>query len=51
MSTIFVDMDECLSNPCHVNANCDDTEGSFICQCNNGYSGNGFTCSSKEVFL
>jgi hypothetical protein len=43
----FVDIDECLSNPCHVNASCSDTEGSFVCQCHAGYSGNGFNCSSK----
>jgi hypothetical protein len=44
----FLDIDECLmTNPCHVNASCTDTEGSFICQCNSGHSGNGFNCSSK----
>jgi len=46
----FLDIDECLSNPCHVNANCSDTHGSFVCQCNTGYSGSGLNCSSKYVF-
>ena len=46
----FSDIDECLSNPCHVNANCSDTQGSFGCQCNIGFSGNGFNCSSKYAF-
>ena len=46
----FLDIDECLSNPCHVNASCSDTQGSFGCQCNTGFSGNGFNCSSKYVF-
>ena len=45
----FVDIDECVSNPCHSNANCNDTQGSFVCQCNTGYSGNGFNCSGKYV--
>jgi hypothetical protein len=45
---LFLDIDECLSNPCHVNASCSDTESSFICQCHVGYSGNGFNCSSKS---
>ena len=48
---IFLDIDECLlSNQCHVNARCTDTEGSYVCQCDNGYSGNGFDCSSKSIF-
>ena len=44
---IFLDIDECLTNPCHVNASCMDNEGSFVCQCHAGYSGNGFNCSGK----
>ena len=45
----FTDIDECLSDPCHINANCTDNEGSYDCQCNVGYSGNGFNCSSKLI--
>ena len=44
----FIDIDECLSNPCHTNASCTDTEGSFHCQCNPGFSGDGISnCASK----
>ena len=50
LSLYFTDIDECLSDPCHVNANCSDNEGSYDCQCNVGHSGNGFNCSSKQVF-
>ena len=46
-SLYFTDIDECLSDPCHINANCSDNPGSYDCQCNVGYSGNGFNCSSK----
>ncbi len=46
----FIDINECLANPCHVNATCNDTEGSFVCQCDAGYSGNGFNCSSRYTF-
>ena len=46
----FIDINECLNNPCHDNANCTDTEGSFDCQCNSGASGNGRNCTSKGIF-
>ena len=41
--TIFSlkDVNECANNThnCDVNAYCNDTEGSFFCSCNRGYSG------------
>ena len=45
--TLILDVDECQSNldNCDVNADCSNTEGSYICLCNVGYSGNGFNCS------
>ena len=43
------DINECDSTPCDVNAMCQDTNGSFVCVCNSGFSGNGFNCSSKLV--
>jgi hypothetical protein len=43
----FIDIDECSSNPCHSNANCTDNEGSFDCQCNSGFSGDGYNCTSN----
>ena len=45
------DIDECESddlNNCHENAQCTNTEGSFTCSCNPGYTGDGVTCTSKE---
>ena len=42
------DINECEDpgdNPtCHENANCTDTEGSYECTCNTGFSGDGFIC-------
>jgi len=32
---------------CDTNSDCTDTEGSYVCQCNHGYTGDGFTCTSK----
>ena len=46
----FEDINECLSSPCDVNAICTNTEGSFVCECNSGYSGNGSNCGSKYFF-
>ena len=47
LNSMFLDINECSSNPCQLNATCTDNEGSFVCQCNVGYSGNGSSCSSK----
>ena len=45
-----VDINECEgddSNNCHENANCTNTDGSYTCSCNPGYTGDGVTCTSK----
>ncbi|XP_015750125.1 PREDICTED: fibulin-1-like isoform X2 [Acropora digitifera] len=41
------DIDECSTSPspCHVNAQCNNTIGSYRCACNVGYTGNGKTCT------
>ncbi len=38
-------MDE---DDCDLNGNCENTEGSFECSCNVGYSGDGVNCTSKQ---
>ena len=44
----FVDVNECLEeNSCDVNATCINKIGTYDCQCNVGFSGDGFNCSSK----
>ena len=49
MCLFFIDIDECSTNShsCDVNAVCYDTEGSYMCTCNSGYSGDGKACSGK----
>ena len=47
---LYLDVDECTvrSHNCHPMATCTDTIGSFTCQCQNGYTGNGQTCTGKN---
>ena len=48
----FIDVDECLTvdtNPCHSKANCINTAGTFSCECQSGYIGDGFICYGKSL--
>ena len=44
------DIDECTTDNggCSSKASCSNTVGSFTCTCENGYSGDGFTCTGKS---
>ena len=45
-----LDTNECLQNlSCHPNATCHNSEGSYVCICDTGYDGDGFTCNGKET--
>ena len=48
-TTLHADINECENGDdnCNENANCTNTEGSFTCSCNPGYSGDGVICTSK----
>ena len=39
------EINECATDPCHVNATCQNTDGSYDCSCNDGYTGNGTDCT------
>ena len=42
---LFSDINECESeSPCHEHATCTDTDPGFTCECNDGYTGDGFCC-------
>ena len=45
------DINECDRSPsvCHVNADCQDTEGSFNCSCQTGFLGDGMTCNGNVI--
>ena len=47
--SLNADINECNegTDDCDMNADCNDTDGSFTCTCREGYSGNGTFCSSK----
>ena len=42
----FLDVDECTldTDTCDPNAVCTNNDGSYTCECKDGYSGDGFTC-------
>ena len=48
----ITDIDECENNDlhnCHKDASCTNTDGSFNCSCNGGYSESGTECTGKSV--
>ena len=49
-SRSLADVDECSSpegNSCDTNAMCTNTEGSYVCRCLRGFTGDGLSCSGK----
>ena len=49
----FSDNNECTlgTHNCHANATCNNTDGSFTCACDTGYSGNGVNCTGIQKDL
>ena len=45
----FLDIEECTSgmHDCDENATCSDEPAYFTCKCNDGYTGNGKTCTKN----
>jgi hypothetical protein len=48
----ILDKDECTTkDPCDENANCNNTDGSFVCRCHSGFSGDGLICTGAYYFI
>ena len=50
----ILELDECSDpslNDCHMNANCTDIPGSYVCDCELGYEGNGTFCESMVEYV
>ena len=47
----YLDADECTNatHNCHEHATCTDIVGSYTCQCEVGYTGDGFNCEGMNV--
>ena len=52
MVMYILDIDECnlTIHNCDINAVCTDSVGSFECECNHGYSGNGTHCGKDVIY-
>ena len=57
MSFIYIlfvvsDIDECSNEThgCDVNAECNNTQGTYICRCKDGFQGSGISCTGKYLF-
>ena len=52
-AALITDIDECSSgdtNQCDSNAQCNNTDGSYMCGCLSGYQGDGRSCTGKDFF-
>ncbi|KAM6070704.1 protein HEG homolog 1 isoform 2-T2 [Chlamydotis macqueenii] len=50
-SSPATDVDKCLSNPCPALATCNNTQGSYICQCPLGYELEKGKCNLVRIFI
>ena len=50
---IITDRNECntTTHGCHVNASCNNFDGSYFCQCNQGFTGNGTHCNGIYLHI
>jgi len=54
MQSLITEIDECENeelNDCDPNALCTNTEGSYVCRCRGGYTGDGEICTGGGAFV
>jgi len=54
MQSLITEIDECENeelNDCDPNALCTNTEGSYVCRCRGGYTGDGKICTGGGTFV
>jgi hypothetical protein len=47
--SLNIDENECLQNKCHVNATCENKDGTHRCFCKGGFTGNGQSCNGNRT--
>ena len=45
----ILDINECISNPCNTNARCENFIGLYTCECKEGFSGDGTSCTGNLI--
>jgi hypothetical protein len=51
MFIAILDINECRLNPCHLNADCNNNEGSYTCTCRTGYTGDGVNSCTGNIMI
>jgi hypothetical protein len=51
MFIAILDINECRLNPCHLNADCNNNEGSYTCTCKTGYTGDGVNSCTGNIMI
>ena len=46
-----IDVDECQFDVCDANGTCTNAIGSYSCECNDGFDGDGITCHDRDECL
>lgn len=47
--TLCNNIDECLDEPCAINADCEDNDGGFTCECQPGWGGDPYDIGCSDV--